>query len=138
MKKALRLVAVALVLAMSLFATGCNVDVFDDNDAIINGNDSQITTNAKQVVTNSLWKLEAKSFTGMYTIETKELSGEVTFDFTMTVQSGRCKFVLVNANSVIVVADEDVSSPVTLTLDSDTYRLKLVGDSANILFEYKR
>lgn len=130
-------VAVAIVLSALIF-TACTdpTDIYDDDDKIIN---SSVITKVmySDTRTSSSIKISAKSVTGVDTLFTVKVNNGITVSYDAELSSGRLKIVLCDSENIITLfectEDSNTASATDeqIDLDAGTYRIRLVGDSAN-------
>ena len=122
-----------------LFLCGCAGNhVYDSDEAIISRADGMNSLLSTETSNNRIYALEAKKFTGMRTVVTYTTQDSLTFDFSLSIAEGRAKLVLVDAEKVTVVIDHNFEGRLTVEGLNGSYKLKIVGDAAKLVFEFRK
>jgi len=121
------------------FIISCEVpNVYDDSNAIINNKDMSLFLNSVLTNVSDTYNQKVNKFNGMETIRTINKSGELTFEISLIISSGRFKMVLVKDNDIILVTDENTDRIISFNnLENGTYKLKIIGDEAKFDLKFK-
>ncbi len=126
----------ALCVGTATVFTGCgDMNVYDDDNGILTSSSSSaVLMNETKV--NNIFKVSAKSFTGVETVYTFSANNGLTVSYDAELTSGRVKLVICdNANIINIFECTADSTAATATdkyipLDAGSYRIRLVGDNA--------
>lgn len=132
------LLTVCAVLIFTL--TACNkAEAAYDDDLIIAGNfSSYVYKEDTKTVVNNQYMHSAKYFSGVSNIDRFaiiDVPENPTFNYNVTLNSGRYKLVLVKDKKVYVISEGAVSSPVSIDIPAGKYVLKQVGSKADFKLE---
>ncbi|WP_238886016.1 hypothetical protein [Clostridium sp. YIM B02551] len=108
--------------------------VYYNNDKIVSDEDTYYMSNSIKKSRNNNYSFKASNFSGSNTIARITFSSpkEYVIDFSVKIQEGKLKLIVIDKDKNIIFTSENPSGNVSCKIDgaNGPYRVKLVGDNA--------
>lgn len=126
----------SMLILYSLVLISCGpYQNFDNDDEIIKGGSVSAVGSVESTI-HDVYSLSINKLNGVKTIKTITVPENPTFTMTLSIESGRCKVVLIKDNLLYLVTDSSTNSPVQMTIPSGNYSLRVVGEDAKFKFTF--
>lgn len=131
-------ICAALIAVCALVLCACDFNVYDKPDKLKGSSSSYSATYYN--VFNRLDEYEGriKNFTGVANLYDLEVTdGVISVEYDISVTGGRFKIIATDGNEIYTIAEGTSSGKSDVKVNNGSYRLRIVGDDANVTLYLK-